>query len=96
LPNWLFGLPGRKKVFVNSPLGIKKRLCSSPVSSFRSLWVWTSPIEHPCTAHAFFPDRLSDLCQGLRRTFSEICTNLIHTGYWTHRGVASHQIHDSK
>jgi hypothetical protein len=27
-----------------------------------------------CTGHAFFPKRLSNHCQGLHRTFSEICT----------------------
>jgi hypothetical protein len=26
-----------------------------------------------CTAHSFFPDRSSNHCQGLRRTFPEIC-----------------------
>jgi hypothetical protein len=28
----------------------------------------------PCTAHAFCPECLSNHCQGLRRTFSYICT----------------------
>jgi hypothetical protein len=32
------------------------------------------PFKHRCTAHAFFPERLSNHCQGLRHTFSEICT----------------------
>jgi hypothetical protein len=26
--------------------------------------------DFPCTAHAFFPERLSNHCQGVRRTFS--------------------------
>jgi hypothetical protein len=32
-------------------------------------------LDFPCTAHAFFPERLSNHCQGLCRTFSEICRN---------------------
>jgi hypothetical protein len=31
-------------------------------------------LDFPCTAHAFFPERLSNHCQGLHHTFSEICT----------------------
>jgi hypothetical protein len=31
-------------------------------------------LKFPCTAHAFFLKRLSNHCQGLRSTFSEICT----------------------
>jgi hypothetical protein len=37
---------------------------------FRSRRVWTLP----CTAHAFFPERLSNHCQVVRRTSSEIYT----------------------
>jgi hypothetical protein len=29
-----------------------------------------------CMAHAFFPERLSNQCQGLHCTFSDICTKL--------------------
>jgi hypothetical protein len=43
--------------------------CSSSVSP---LSVSVS-FNFPCTAHAFFPERLSNHFQGLRRTFSEIC-----------------------
>jgi hypothetical protein len=32
------------------------------------------PFKHPCTAHAFFPKCLAYHCQGLRHTFSNICT----------------------
>jgi hypothetical protein len=31
-------------------------------------------LEFPCTARAVFPERLSNHCQGLRRTSSDICT----------------------
>jgi hypothetical protein len=30
-------------------------------------------LEFPCTAQAFFPERLCNYCQSLRRTFSEMC-----------------------
>jgi hypothetical protein len=32
------------------------------------------PVRHPCPAHDFFPECLSNHCLGLRHTFSEICT----------------------
>jgi hypothetical protein len=41
---------------------------TSTVSKWRIL-----PYKHPCTAHAFFPELLSNHCQCLRRTCSEIC-----------------------
>jgi hypothetical protein len=34
----------------------------------------TTPRKRPCTAHAFFHERLSNHCQSLHRTFPEICT----------------------
>jgi hypothetical protein len=41
---------------------------------------WTQMLfKHPCTAHVFFPDRLSNRCQGLRRTFPRYVQNLKHT-----------------
>jgi hypothetical protein len=30
-------------------------------------------VDFPCTAHAFFPERLSNHCQGLRHTYFYIC-----------------------
>jgi hypothetical protein len=30
-------------------------------------------LDCPCTAHAFFPERLSNHCQDLRSTFFEVC-----------------------
>jgi hypothetical protein len=35
------------------------------------------PFKHPCTAHAFFPERLSNHRQGLCHTVSEICINFV-------------------
>jgi hypothetical protein len=72
--NWLFGLPGRT-LCEQYPLRHRKWwacswLCSSPVSLF-SVSVSS---DFPCTANAFFPGRLSNHCQRLRRTPYEICT----------------------
>jgi hypothetical protein len=57
------------------------------------------PFKHPCTAHAFFPERLSNHCQGLRHTFSGICTKFDEYSLFLcqiHREIASGQVHDSK
>jgi hypothetical protein len=48
-----------------------------------------------CMAHAFFPERLSNHCQGLRRTFSEICTKFDAVLCRIHREIALGQIYDS-
>jgi hypothetical protein len=45
-------------------------LCSSPVSPFPV----SASLSFLCTAHTFFPKLLSNHCQGLSLTFSEICT----------------------
>jgi hypothetical protein len=55
---------------------------------FWSRWI----CDLSCSAHAFFPERLSNHCQGLRHTFSEICKTFvavplsdpshIHTAAW--------------
>jgi hypothetical protein len=61
--------------FVKNLLDVKEKwwVCS---------WLWSSPVspfsisatlDLPYTVHTFFPERLSNDCQGLRRTFSEIC-----------------------
>jgi hypothetical protein len=34
------------------------------------------PFKYPCIAHAFFPERLSNHAQGLRRILSKICTKI--------------------
>jgi hypothetical protein len=62
--------------FVNNPLDMKEN--DEHAHEFaldlpRLLSVSVS-LDFPCTAHAFFPERLSKHCQGIRRTFSEICT----------------------
>jgi hypothetical protein len=33
-------------------------------------------LKRPCTANAFFPEHLCNHCQGLRCSFSEICTKI--------------------
>jgi hypothetical protein len=70
--NWLFGLPGRI-LCEQSPCQIKwwacSWLCSSPVSPYSV----SVSLDFQCTAHAFYPERLSNHCQGLRLTFYEIC-----------------------
>jgi hypothetical protein len=54
------------------------------------------PFKHPCTAHAFFPERLSNHCQDLCRTFPKFAQNLMLLLCRIHREIASGQIHDSK
>jgi hypothetical protein len=44
-------------------------LCS-PVTPFSA----SASLDFPCKVHSSFPKRLSNHCQGLRHTFSEICT----------------------
>jgi hypothetical protein len=69
--NWLFGLLGR--ILCDQIPWYQRKwwacswLFSSPVSPF-SISV---NLDFPCTAHTFFPDRLSKHCQGLRCTFAE-------------------------
>jgi hypothetical protein len=46
------------------------------------------------TDHGSFPQRLSNVCQGLRRNFSETCTKFDVVR--VHREIASRRIHDSK
>jgi hypothetical protein len=61
----------RKIFFVNNPLAVEESdehaLQLSPFSVSVSF-------ELSCTAYAFFPERLCNLVQGLRLTFSQICT----------------------
>jgi hypothetical protein len=59
----------------------------------------STPFKHLSTAHAFFPERLSDHCQGLHHTFSGICTKFdAHSlfFYWIHHEITSAKIHDPK
>jgi hypothetical protein len=62
--NWLFGL----EVKENDEHALGFAVYQSCLSSV------SLTLDFPCMAHAFFPEHLSDHCQGIRRTFSEICT----------------------
>jgi hypothetical protein len=74
--NWLFGL--REQIRYDQFPWCQRKwwrccwLCSSPVLLFSVL----VNLDCPCTAHAFFAERLPNYCQGLYRTFSVICTEL--------------------
>jgi hypothetical protein len=62
-------------VGMSSPLYFKENdehalALLSPVSPF----LFLVNLDFPCTAHAFFPECLSNHCQGLCHTFTEICT----------------------
>jgi hypothetical protein len=46
---------------------------NNPLESKEMMGVSVS-LDFPCTVHAFFPERLSNRCQGLCHTFSELCT----------------------
>jgi hypothetical protein len=74
--NWLFGLPGRilseQSPWCERKLWACSWLCYAPVSHYSV----SVSLDFPCTVHAFFPEGLSNLCQGLRLNFSEICTKL--------------------
>jgi hypothetical protein len=53
------------------------------------------PFKRPCTAHAFCPECLSNYCQGLHRTFSEICIKCCpHSRFLCriHREIASQDL----
>jgi hypothetical protein len=68
MQNWLYDLPGRI-LCKQFPWCQRKRwacpwLCSSPVSPFSV----SVSLDFMCMAHAFFLERLSNHCEGLRRT----------------------------
>jgi hypothetical protein len=93
MQNWLYGLPGWI-LCEQSPWCQRKWwacfwLFSSPVSPFSV----SESFDFPCMAHTFFPERLSNHCQGLRRSFSQ---NLLLILCRIHRDIASGQIQDSK
>jgi hypothetical protein len=72
--NRLFGLPGRI-LYEHWTWCQRKWWASSWLFFFTSLaFFGLGEFGFPCTAHAFFPERLSNHRQGLRYTFSEICT----------------------
>jgi hypothetical protein len=67
--NWLFGLWGR--ILCEQFLDVKENdEHTLAFALFLSLWF----LDFLGMAHVFSLERLSNLCQGLRRTFSEICT----------------------
>jgi hypothetical protein len=68
--NWLFGFARTNSLVVKEEWWACSWLRSSPVSPFSV----SVSLYFPCTACAFFPERLSNHCHGLHRTFSEICT----------------------
>jgi hypothetical protein len=57
-----------------TPLMSKWWACSWLSSSPDSPFSVSVSLNFPCTAHTLFPERLSNHWQGLRRTFSEICS----------------------
>jgi hypothetical protein len=72
--NWMLGLPGRI-LCEQFPWCQRKRwACSWLHSSHVSPFSGSVSLNFPCTAHAFFPERLSNHCQGLRSTLYETCT----------------------
>jgi hypothetical protein len=70
---------------VNSPLDVKQNdehaidftLHLSHRSQSQRIWILL--FRHLYMTEAFFPEHLSDQCQGRHHTFSEICTKLICT-----------------
>jgi hypothetical protein len=66
--------------FINNPLDVKENDEHALDFALQLLRIFlvcpelSMQFKHSCTAHAFFPERLSNNCQGLRCTSSEICT----------------------
>jgi hypothetical protein len=73
MQNQLFGLSGR--IFVNIPLDIKENdeHALDFALQMSRLFFFRSTLNQEL--HSFFPERLSNQYQCLRRTFSDICTN---------------------
>jgi hypothetical protein len=73
--NWLFGLPGR--ILYEQPpcCQIKLWACSWLCSSLVTPLSLSTSFNFLCTAHTFFPERLPNHRQSIRRIFSDICTN---------------------
>jgi hypothetical protein len=98
--DWLLGLPGQI-LCEQSPWCQRKWwacswVCSSPASPFSVCPELSMSFKHPCTAHAFFPERLCKLLPGPPSHFLGFAQNLIHTRCRIHREIASGQTHDSK
>jgi hypothetical protein len=75
MQNWQFGLPGRILFEQSFWCQIKWWACSWLCSSTVSQFSVSVNLNFPCGAHGFFPERLSNHCQGLCCTFSEMYTN---------------------
>jgi hypothetical protein len=61
--------------FVNNPLDVKEddeHALDFALHLSRRCRPWS--LDFPCTSHALFTEGLSNHCQCLRRTVSEICT----------------------
>jgi hypothetical protein len=69
MQNWLSGLPGRILCDVKQ----NEHALDLALHLSRPFPVSVN-FDSPYTANAFFLERLSNQCQGLRRTFSEIYT----------------------
>jgi hypothetical protein len=72
--NWLFSLPGW--IFCEQSFWCQRKwwACSWLYSSAVSPFLVLVNLDFPCTAHAFFPECLSNHCHGLCHIFSESCT----------------------
>jgi hypothetical protein len=70
--NWVFGLPGRV-LCEESPWCQRNDEHLTLLFAYLAVSVSVN-IDFPCTAHVFFPERLSSHYQGLLRNSFEICT----------------------
>jgi hypothetical protein len=81
------------KLFVNNPLDVKENYEHADNFALHlSLFLFLASVSlgFPCRDHAFFPDCLSNHCQGLHHTFFKICKkNLMLLLSQTHCKIAS-------
>jgi hypothetical protein len=82
---------------VNNPLDVKK-IMSMLLTLFITCLAFSDSVnlDFPCMAHGFSPERLSNNCKGLRRTFSLICTKFDAVPLSNPCEIASVLIHNSK
>jgi hypothetical protein len=71
--NWLSGHSGR--IYCEQFPWCRRKWWTCPwlSSSSVSPFSFSVSLDFPCKVHAFFPERLCNLFQGLSRAFSEIC-----------------------
>jgi hypothetical protein len=93
---WMFGLPGRILCEQSPRCQRKWWVCSWLCSSLLSPFSISVSFDFPSTAHAFFPERLSNHLKGLRPIFPRFPQNLMHTRCRIHRQIPSGLLHDSK